>query len=81
MSRRYVFGVPNAICDICGFRFQLTDLRKNWKHQMVCRDDFETRNAQEFVRGVPDRMGIRPDMRPRPADVFVGVNDVQPEDL
>lgn len=30
-----------AICDICGFRYRLKDLKKNSYGMMVCPEDFE----------------------------------------
>ena len=61
---------PNAICDRCGFKFPLNALRKEWTNLMVCSECWDYRHPQEFVRGVPDTQGIRPNMRPRPADVY-----------
>ena len=62
-SRRYphntlVKGQWLAECDICGFRFHSGDLKKNWKNQYVCRDDYEKRHEQDFVRGVPDNSSV-----------------------
>lgn len=38
---------------------------------MVCREDFEPRHPQDFVRGRRDRQNV-PDARPELADVFIG---------
>jgi hypothetical protein len=51
---QWISGDWNAICDICGFQFKASELRENWKHQRVCKDDFETRHPQEFVRARPE---------------------------
>lgn len=80
MSNEFIFGQPNAVCAICGFRYPLSRLRKNWKGQMVCREDFEPRHPQEFVRVRADRM-TRPNMRPEPDPVFLDPNDVTADDL
>jgi hypothetical protein len=74
-------GGPNAVCDICGFVFKLSQLRKQWDGLMVCSEDWSPRHPQDFVRGVPDTQGVRPNMRPRPADYTLTVNEVQAEDL
>jgi hypothetical protein len=74
-------GDPKAICDVCGFTFNLSALRMNWKRQMVCRDDFETRHPQEYVRAVKDTQGVKPNMRPEPAVVYIGPGDVTADDL
>lgn len=74
------FGEAKAICDRCGFTFRLPQLRKEWTGKKVCPDCWETRHPQDFVRGVPDFQAV-PEPRPDPAPVFIGVNDVNPEDL
>lgn len=68
----YKPGDWNAICDICGFRFKASQLRKNWKNEMVCADDYETRHPQEFIRVRPERISV-PWARPEGEDVFLGV--------
>lgn len=70
-----------AICDRCGFVFEHAQLRREWTGLMVCQDDFDRRHPQEFVRGVRDSQGIRPNMRPEPEDVFLNPGDVTPDDL
>lgn len=65
-----------AICDRCGFEFKHAELRKEWTGLMVCHGPatngcWEPRNQQDYVRGVPDNQGVRPNMRPEPADVFI----------
>jgi hypothetical protein len=67
----YVFrmGEAKACCDRCGFDFRLSQLKKEWTGKKVCRDCFETRHPQDFVRAVRDRQIVR-DPRPEPADVF-----------
>jgi hypothetical protein len=43
---------------------------------MCCPDDWEIRQPQDFVRGVPDTQ-IAPWLRPEPNDSFVPVTTVQ----
>lgn len=50
----YSAGEWNSICDQCGRRFKSSELKKRWDGLMVCSQDFELRNPQEFVRGVVD---------------------------
>lgn len=69
-----------GICDICGQRWKLVQLRKNWKGQMVCPPDYEPRNAQDFVRGVRDKQKVR-NARPESADVFIEPTSITPDDL
>lgn len=49
-------GDWNAVCDICGFRYKASQLKKNWKGEMVCEQDFEYRQPQEFVRVQPEKV-------------------------
>jgi len=75
-----------AICDRCGFKYDIAKLRKEWTGLMVCdgpgtNDCWDPKHPQLSVRGVPDNQGVRPNMRPEPADVFVDVGDVTADDL
>lgn len=70
MKEYLKLGDWNAVCDICGFRFKASQLRKNWKGEYVCRDDFELRHPQEFVRVAPEKISV-PWARPE-GDLFVG---------
>ena len=63
-------GDPNAICDVCGFKYKLSQLKRRWDGVMACPEDFELRQPQDFVRGVKDQRAI-PDARPEVPDVFV----------
>lgn len=63
-------GDWNAVCDICGFRFKASQLKKNWKNEMVCDADFELRHPQEFVRVQPEKISV-PWARPE-NDILTG---------
>lgn len=66
----FLSGQHNAICDRCGFKFKSGELKKDWQGLMVCNEDFELRNPQDFLRIQPER--VVPDwVRPRPPDVFI----------
>ncbi len=58
-------------CEVCGFRYLASETTKRWDNLIVCREDFETRHPQDFVRGRRDSQNV-PNPRPEPADVFVG---------
>lgn len=70
-AAKYAYG----ICDICGQRYRLTDLRKNWKGFMVCSADYEPKEPQLFpLNIVGDAIAVqdpRPD-RVEPMVVNVG---------
>lgn len=75
MAYAFVPGDPPAICDRCGFKYHLSQLRKEWTGFMVCHgpgtnDCWEPRHPQEFVRGVRDRQHV-PNARPEPPDNFI----------
>lgn len=65
-------GDWNAICDICGFKFKASELRKRWDGLMVCDTDWETRHPQEFIRPLPDQQKL-PWTRPEGTDQFITV--------
>lgn len=51
---RYINGDWNAICDVCGRKYKNTLLKQRWDGLMCCPQDWEIRQPQDFVRGVPD---------------------------
>jgi hypothetical protein len=76
----YKPGDSWAICDSCGRRFFLSQLRKDWRGFMVCKQDYEPRHPQDTVKVTPDKIVID-DARPQVADVFLEPGDVTAEDL
>jgi len=75
-SKDYLeLGNWNALCDVCGFKFKASELRRRWDGHMVCSNDFEERHPQYLIRGVPDRQAA-PWVRPVPVDQFVTVAPV-----
>lgn len=83
-------GAPNwlpngtfAICDRCSFKRRKYDLSKEWTGLMVCVDTcFDPRPPQLDAPNVwPEGVPL-PNIRPRPPNLFIDVNDpVTPEDL
>lgn len=76
----YFSGDAIGICDVCGFRYRMSQLRKRWDGVMVCSEDFEERHPQDFVRAVKDNFAVK-NARPEPADVFLSPGDVTADDL
>ncbi len=66
----YIPGDPLAVCDICGFRFHMSQTRKTWDGLRVCEKDYDPKHPQLTIRGIPDRQAVY-DGRPEPKDVFV----------
>lgn len=40
----------NTLCDVCGFKFKASELRKRWDGFMVCDADWEPRNILDFYK-------------------------------
>lgn len=59
-----------AICNVCGFQFHSSMLKKRWDGLMVCKDDWEERHPQDFVKGVKDDQSV-PWTRTEPEDVTI----------
>ena len=79
---RYDKGEWAVLCDVCGRKFRNQDLRQRWDGLKTCKDDWETRQPQDFVRGVADYQAPVW-TRPEPSDSFIPVeiiydNDGQP---
>jgi hypothetical protein len=73
-SGAYHEGDHAVICDICGFRYRRSEMRYNWKHQLVCISKcFETRNPQDYAIHPKGDIQSVPDPRPRTAPVFVDI--------
>jgi len=63
----YKKGDWNAICDVCGFKFKASQLRKRWDNMRVCSDDWEERQPQDLLRARPDDQSV-PWTRPEGED-------------
>ena len=69
---RYDSGSWNVICDACGRKFQADQLQMRWDGLMVCSGDWETRQPQDFVHGVADKIAP-PFARPESSDYFIPI--------
>ncbi len=67
----YVAGDFWRICDRCGFKFRSSQTYRTWDGLYVCREDFETRHPQDFVRGRRDNQAV-PNPRPEPLFTTIG---------
>ena len=76
----YIPGDALAVCDSCGYRFHLSELKKDWRGFMVCKKDFEPRHPQDSVKVRADKIVID-NARPEVTDIFLNPGDVTPEDL
>ncbi len=68
----YSPGDWNSVCEECGRKFKASYLVKHWKGYWVCPEHWEPREAQDFVKSVPDNQ-TAPWTQPDPAPTFVQV--------
>lgn len=62
----------NALCDSCGRKFKASSLLRRWDGLMVCKEDYEVRHPQDFLRVQKEKIAV-PWVRPYPAtDTFTG---------
>ena len=62
-------GDWNAQCYECGRKFKASQLIRHWQGYYVCKDHWEPRQPQDFVRAVPDQQ-TPPWTQPMPTDSF-----------
>lgn len=60
------------MCDVCGRKFKASILKQRWDGLMCCEQDWEIRQPQDFVRGVPDPQLV-PFVRDEPTDKYVSL--------
>ena len=64
-------GDWNCICQVCGQKWKSSFIKQRWDGAMVCPNDFELRNPQEFAKAIPDPQPV-PFTLPAPQQVYVG---------
>jgi hypothetical protein len=67
---RYDRGDWKAVCESCGRLVKASSLQKRWDGYMVDERCWETRQPQDFVRGVADYQAP-PFTRPEQSDQFI----------
>lgn len=65
----YVPGQWSIICDVCGFKFKASQIRKRWDDLLVCEKDFERDHPQKNLRVQEDGQAV-PYIRDEPADII-----------
>ena len=73
-------GDWNAICDVCGFKYKASELKRRWDNLYVCDVDWEPRHPQDFLKGKRDKQNT-PWSRPEQVDDFVTYEPVDGSDL
>lgn len=64
----YAPGEYNVACFQCGRKFKSSQMFKHWQGYLVCRDHWEPRHPQDYVKSTPDQMGV-PNAQPQ-ADTY-----------
>ena len=80
MTYRDTLPEQQGICDASGFKYPMSELRRQWDGALVHWRFLDKRNPQDFVRGVPDQR-VPQRARPEPPDTFLAIGDVTPEEL
>lgn len=63
-QHKYIPGDYLMVCDVCGFTYRSSEMKKRWDNAWVCKKDFEPQHPQEFVKGRADKVRVpvaRPD--------------------
>jgi hypothetical protein len=68
----YKPGQWNVHCDVCGFKFKSSEIKKRWDGLMVCHNDYELDHPQKFLR-VPQEKITVPFVRKQNDDTFIYV--------
>ena len=63
----YIHGDWNALCDICGFKFKASDLKKNSDGYMVCKEDWEPEHPSDTFKAPTEDQSV-PWTRPEGTD-------------
>lgn len=66
----YKPGQWNVHCDVCGFKFKSSEIKKRWDGLMVCHKDYELDHPQKFLR-VPQEKITVDYVRKQSDDTFV----------
>lgn len=66
----YDAGNHWLICDVCGCDVRSKEAKLRWDNMVVCPDDWEPRQEQDFVRARKDNIAAEGLVRTNPGDDF-----------
>ena len=66
-------GNYNAICEVCGFKYKASKLKKRWDGLMVCKEDWEVRHPSDYYKFPTGTESVVPWTSPEPTQVDVDV--------
>jgi len=72
-KNHYISGEWNVTCDVCSKKIKANEARQRWDGFIVCPDDYENRQPQDFVKAQSDKITV-PFTRPIPAYVFTNIS-------
>ena len=73
MAKNYfISGEWNVTCDVCSKKIKAHEAKQRWDGFIVCEQDYETRQPQDFVRARQDKISV-PFQRPIPEYIFTDV--------
>ena len=64
----YRRGDHNSVSDISGQKFKRSQLRRNWKNQLVAEDEYEPKQPQLTLRGRKETIAVTNGTRTQAAD-------------
>jgi len=69
-------GNWKVVCDVCGFWFPSSEIKKRWDGLMVCSKDFEARHPQTLYN-YRHHTSVPTFVRKEPTETFVHVCTIQ----
>ena len=78
--RNFILGDSKSVCDVCGFHYKHSQLRKRWDNAMVCPEDWEPRHPQDMIKPRPEKNNVK-DARIEPEYRFLDTNEISASDL
>lgn len=67
--QRFKHGQWKCECQRCGFDYHSSEIRLEWSGLRVCKDCWEPRQRQDFIKAKPDRQAP-PWTAPQSPEVF-----------
>ena len=60
-----------GVCDVCGFTYRQSGLKRRWDGAVVCKEDWEVRHPQDFLKARQEDPAAKGLVRPEPVDQFI----------
>ncbi len=79
-SPGYTPGDNWLVCDVCGCHVYSSDALQRWDGMVVCKQDWEPRHEQDFVRARKDKLIPDGLLRPEPEDDFTTIPGISGPD-